>query len=185
MNLRVQTDWSRRDEDGSVWLMDTGTQQAIDPADELVLCDKKIVLIWRSATSGKLSEMDATLERDLRTAAWKARPVEGTVRECETDSKATSKEPAAQHPLKFSLPRIWFDSNACGWSGEVGDACYYILRPKFLLPDLVGRRVLIFMPEDDMDVVACEAIIEEIALRAGRTYRANPVEGTWYVGPGL
>jgi hypothetical protein len=88
-----------------------------------------------------------------------------------------------------TIPPLRCDFNACGWSGEPDDNCYYSLYRDELarLNPPSGKQVYIY--DDDIsdegqpEVFGCTATIEHVHLR-GRPYvRARPTTGPWYRGP--
>ncbi len=84
-------------------------------------------------------------------------------------------------PSKF--PAVWCDFNACGWSGQSDDDCYYVLDKKRLeeLKATAGMRV--FLYDDDIidgrpGVVGIDAeLIEDRG-----SLIARPLEETFYSG---
>ena len=81
-----------------------------------------------------------------------------------------------------SLPAVWCDFNACGWSGEPDDTCFYILNLDALaaLRATPGTRIFIYM-EDDLEgqqIVGCAATLER--YRDG--WRARPDGTDYYYG---
>lgn len=86
-----------------------------------------------------------------------------------------------RHQLPETLPpRVGCDFNACGWSGEEDDDCFYVLDREDLraLPASDGLRVLLFEWEDPGCVLACLATLETW----GGGWRARPRSG-FYSGP--
>jgi hypothetical protein len=83
-------------------------------------------------------------------------------------------------PPEASLPRVWCDFNACGWSGEPGDNCYYALDVGALaaLGPAAGARVFVWDDEGGGEVIGCEGRLEP--FRGG--WRVRPVAGTWFRG---
>jgi hypothetical protein len=83
-------------------------------------------------------------------------------------------------PPSHSLPKVSCDLNACGWSGENDDNCYYAFdKEQFAaLPPSVGMRLFIWDWSDSESIVGCEAILEQ--ARDG--WRARPIDGTWFEG---
>jgi len=79
-------------------------------------------------------------------------------------------------------PRIWCDFNACGWSGDADDDCYYVLDPDDLAAAGAseGRSVLLFDWEDDGESLVL-ARVAELESHGGR-WRARPRTG-FYFGP--
>ena len=69
--------------------------------------------------------------------------------------------------------------NACGWSGEPGDDCYYSLDREDLdaLPARVGLEVFIWDESDENKILGCVAALEQF----NDGWRARPVSGM-YVG---
>ena len=78
-------------------------------------------------------------------------------------------------------PAIWCDFNACGWSGEEDDDCYYVLDGAALksLPACTGLTVFLFEEED----ISGTEILGRVARleRYGDSWRARPV-GDWFRG---
>jgi hypothetical protein len=83
-------------------------------------------------------------------------------------------------PLNASLPRIWCDFNACGWSGEPNDNCYYEFDKDALarLSPSGGMRVIAFADEGEGNVLGCEGTLELWR----RSWRIRPVPDTWFNG---
>jgi hypothetical protein len=79
-----------------------------------------------------------------------------------------------------SIPKLRCDFNACGWSGEAGDNCYYAMHREQLvaLPPEIGTRVCIWDWSDSEVVCGCEALLELFE----NNWRARPVDGTWFEG---
>jgi hypothetical protein len=75
-----------------------------------------------------------------------------------------------------SVPRLWCDLNACGWSGAPDDNCYYALHRVQLaaLSPAAGMKVFIWDWSDSESVVGFEASLE----RFGDAWRARPTNGT-------
>jgi hypothetical protein len=84
-------------------------------------------------------------------------------------------------PLPTSLPKIWCDFNACGWSGEPGDGCYYVFDERALLElgPIESMRLFVFDDDGDGDVIGCEGRLE----RWNDRWRVRPDEDTWFKGP--
>src|SRR5262245_35824077 len=89
-----------------------------------------------------------------------------------------------------AVPIIGCDFNACGWSGQDDDNCYYVLDLAAIarLPQPDGARVFVFDWKDleEPEVVGCEATLEWVdwtELGCPRGWRAWPDEATWYSGP--
>ncbi len=80
----------------------------------------------------------------------------------------------------LSLPRLWCDFNACGWSGDAGDDCYYAFDKQALatLDPTEGMRVFIYDDDGDGNVMGCEGLIE----RHRDSWRIRPDKGTWFQG---
>jgi hypothetical protein len=80
-------------------------------------------------------------------------------------------------PQNDSLPRIWCDFNACGWSGEEGDDCFYAFDRKALnaINPSVGMRVFIYDEDgDNGEIIGCVGQLEQ--FNSG--WRIRPV-GEW------
>jgi hypothetical protein len=89
-------------------------------------------------------------------------------------------------PPDPALPRVWCDFNACGWSDEDGDDCFYSLHREQLaaLPPEAGRQILIWDHSDEVSVIAVVAILEPFRLHpVASGWRARPLRETWYEGP--
>jgi len=83
------------------------------------------------------------------------------------------------------LPFVWCDFNACGWAGN-GDESYYALDKK-KLADLAasdGMRVFLYDEEEPGMILGCVALLRHVRVGALCGWRAEPVAGTWYRGPG-
>jgi hypothetical protein len=80
----------------------------------------------------------------------------------------------------MSLPRLRCDFNACGWSGDAADDCYYAFDKQALatLDPSEGTRVFIYDDDGDGTVIGCEGLLE----RYQRDWRIRPVKGTWFEG---
>jgi hypothetical protein len=70
-----------------------------------------------------------------------------------------------------SIPKLYCDLNACGWSGEPDDNCYYALHREQLaaLKLVASMRVFIWDWSDSELIVGREASLErfdDICLRA-------------------
>ncbi len=79
-------------------------------------------------------------------------------------------------------PPLWCDFNACGWSGEPDDNCYYVLDRRALdaLPARVGLEVFIWGETDETTIIGCVARLEQF----DDGWRARPVSN-FYVGAPL
>ena len=79
-------------------------------------------------------------------------------------------------PPDASLPRVWCDFNACGWSGAPDDNCYYTFDKVALaaLRPTEGMRLFVYMDEGDGTVVGFEARLE----RFQDSWRIRPDERT-------
>ena len=77
-----------------------------------------------------------------------------------------------------SLPKLWCDLNARGFSGEPDDDCFYALHRKQLaaLPPAAGLRVFIWDWSDSELFVGLETLLEQF----DDGWRARPVDGIWY-----
>ncbi len=82
-----------------------------------------------------------------------------------------------------SLPAVWCDFNACGWSGEPDDTCFYILDRNALaaLRAGSGTRIFIYMENDvaGQQIVGCAATLEWY----GDGWRVRPDGTNSYGGP--
>ena len=80
----------------------------------------------------------------------------------------------------MSLPRLRCDFNACGWSGDAADDCYYAFDKQALatLDPSEGTRVFIYDDDGDGTVIGCEGLLE----RYQGDWRIRPVKGTWFEG---
>jgi hypothetical protein len=66
-------------------------------------------------------------------------------------------------PVNTDLARVWCDFNACGWSGEPGDDCFYAFDRAGLesLSPHPGLRVFAYDHSGDgEEVFSCEATLE-------------------------
>jgi hypothetical protein len=84
-------------------------------------------------------------------------------------------------PPDASLPWVWCDFNACGWSGQAGDTCYYVLDRRTLdgLHPAEGMRVFVFDYEGAGEMVGCAGRLEW----HNGDWRVRPDEWTnWYRG---
>jgi hypothetical protein len=79
-----------------------------------------------------------------------------------------------------SLPRLWCDFNAEGWTGAPDDTCYYAFDQQALarLGPREGLRLFAFVDEENGEIVGCQAVLETF----GTSWRVRPVEGTWFSG---
>jgi hypothetical protein len=76
-------------------------------------------------------------------------------------------------PDATDLPRLWCDFNACGWSGEPGDDCFYAFDTVGLedFAPQAGLRVFAYdYTGNGSEVFGCEAILE----RFGEGWRLRP-----------
>jgi hypothetical protein len=73
--------------------------------------------------------------------------------------------------------KLWCDFNACGWSGEPDDHCYYAFKQDQLeeLNPTEGMEVLLYMEDSPEDYTTCRATMERWKDR----WRARPSKGTW------
>jgi hypothetical protein len=85
------------------------------------------------------------------------------------------------NPPDQLLPRVWCDFNACGWSGEVGDDCYYAFDREAIVTNsvIVGDKLFIWDDDGDGNVIGCEALAESFDGQL----RFRRVANTWYRGP--
>ena len=82
-------------------------------------------------------------------------------------------------PPDPSLPRIWCDFNACGWSGEPDDNCFYALDEAAILALWPAGGARVFVCDDgDDQVLGCVGHLEP--YRDG--WRVRPCEDTWFRG---
>lgn len=79
-------------------------------------------------------------------------------------------------------PRVWCDFNACGWSGDPDDDCYYVLNSDDLRAACAsdGLSVLLFDWDDDTETQVLARLAQLESYR-GR-WRARPRAG-FFVGP--
>ena len=79
-----------------------------------------------------------------------------------------------------SLPRLWCDFNAQGWTGVADDSCYYAFDIKGLanLSPHEGMRLFAFDEEGNGEVIGCEGVLEKF----GESWRIRPDENTWFKG---
>ena len=80
----------------------------------------------------------------------------------------------------FALPRVWCDFNACGWTGEPGDDCYYVLDVEAIAARGLtsGTRVFIWDDDGNGEIIGCVGKLE--VFRDG--WRVRPAVGTWFQG---
>ena len=73
------------------------------------------------------------------------------------------------------------DLNACGWSGEADDDCYYALAPDALaaLPAQAGLEVFVYDTSDEAEILGFVARLER--FRDG--WRARPISGLYVEQP--
>jgi len=83
-------------------------------------------------------------------------------------------------PPDASLPRVWCDFNACGWSGAPDDNCYYAFDKEAVLAlhPTEGMRLFAYDDDGDGEVTGCEARLE----RFQDSWRIRPDESTWFTG---
>ena len=83
-------------------------------------------------------------------------------------------------PPDFSLPRVWCDFNACGWSGEPDDDCYYVFDKQEVaaLQPAEGMKVFIYDDNGDGTIIGCEARLEIFR----DSWRMRPDKSTWFEG---
>ena len=83
-------------------------------------------------------------------------------------------------PPDASLPKVWCDFNACGWSGEPDDNCYYAFDKEALaaLRPTEGMQLVIYDDNGDGTVIGCEARLESFNM----SWRFRPDEDTWFTG---
>ena len=88
-----------------------------------------------------------------------------------------------------SVPPLRCDFNACGWSGEPEDNCYYSLHREMLERLNPSAGVQVFIYDDDIsdngapEVFGCVARLEPVLARGQPHFRARPISGPWYRGP--
>jgi len=88
----------------------------------------------------------------------------------------------------LSIQPLWCDFNACGWSGEANDNCYYALHREQLARILSPEGVSVFIYDDDIsddgshEVFGCVAVLEAVTYRGAAHIRARPSNGPWYRG---
>lgn len=82
----------------------------------------------------------------------------------------------------LSIPTVWCDFNASGWSQEENDNCYYIFNKSSInqLDNITDIVVFAYMPENIEETlfVGCQAQIEICE----DDYRLRPIEGSWISG---
>ncbi len=80
-----------------------------------------------------------------------------------------------------ALPRIWCDFNACGWSGNASDNCYYVLDQKAIAALGLTECSHVFIYDDDGDghVIGCAGKLESFDGQ----WRVRPVADSWFRGP--
>lgn len=78
------------------------------------------------------------------------------------------------------LPRVWCDFNACGWTGEPGDDCYYVLDMNTIEAHGLASGTRVFIWDDDGDgvIIGCEGQLEVFR----DSWRVRPAAGTWFQG---
>ena len=83
-------------------------------------------------------------------------------------------------PPDASLPRIWCDFNACGWSGTPDDNCYYAFDKQAVeaLRPTEGMRLFVYDDDGGGEVIGCEARLEGFQ----GSWRIRPNESTWFRG---
>lgn len=81
-----------------------------------------------------------------------------------------------------TLPRLWCDFNAVGWSGDPHDDCYYVFDQAALsgLSPYEGLHVFVFMYDDqeETEITGCEAVLEAY----DKGWRIRPDTSTWCSG---
>jgi hypothetical protein len=83
-------------------------------------------------------------------------------------------------PPNPSIPKLWCDFNAQGWSGDPGDNCYYAFDNERLAELDPKEGLLLFAYMDDLkdEIVGCEVHLETF----GDSWRLRPNEETWFSG---
>jgi hypothetical protein len=86
-------------------------------------------------------------------------------------------------PPQSSCPPVWCDFNACGWSGQPGDNCFYVLDKQRLveLRAKAGDRVFLYDldSEDGSEVTGVEGELVD----SGGKLIARPLGEQFYSGP--
>ncbi len=79
--------------------------------------------------------------------------------------------------MKKGLPVVGCDFNACGWSQEPDDNCFYAFTQQDLIraQPFIGKRIIVYMEDTDRENLACEAVLEQWQNR----WRARPDESSW------
>ena len=79
--------------------------------------------------------------------------------------------------MTVGLPVLWCDFNACGWSGEKGDTCYYVVGPQGnpCLKLTESMRAILYQEDSEELCTACEGVLERWKDR----WRARPDVSTW------
>ena len=83
-------------------------------------------------------------------------------------------------PPDPSIPRLFCDFNAQGWSGAPDDNCYYAFDEKRLaeIDPKEGLLLFAYMDELDDEIIGCEVRVEKF----GESWRLRPNEDTWFEG---
>ncbi|MDB5388350.1 MAG: hypothetical protein JWM11_3996 [Planctomycetaceae bacterium] len=84
------------------------------------------------------------------------------------------------NPPARNLPRIWCDFNACGWSGQPDDNCYYVVDLTAVSAHSLadGARLVLWDDEGEGQVICCEGQLELF----NEKWRVRPVADTWFRG---
>jgi len=79
-----------------------------------------------------------------------------------------------------SLPRVWCDFNACGWSGAPDDDCYYAFDKEAVeaLHPTEGMRLFIYDDDLDGEIFGWEGQLE----RFQDSWRIRPDKSTFFRG---
>jgi len=81
------------------------------------------------------------------------------------------------------------DFNACGWSAEPNDNCYYSLDRETLAKLNPATGIHVFIYDDDIsdsgesEIFGCIASLESVVIGDRPYIRARPLPGPWYRGP--
>ncbi len=92
-------------------------------------------------------------------------------------------------PPPENIPHIWCDFNACGFSGDNDDNCYYVLLKEKLLELNPIEGTIVFIYEDDLsddgepEIFGFIAKLEKDPFECNSKWRARPDLDTWYRGP--
>ncbi len=92
-------------------------------------------------------------------------------------------------PPPMNIPHIWCDFNACGFSGDSDDNCYYSLDKETLNELNPTEGVVVFIYDDDLsddgqpEIFGFVATLEINPFECPSKWRARPDKETWYRGP--